>query len=223
MKHLYDFVFEKLKLSSKSQSKYSYHPKTKEELQDIIKAHLDEQGNSADLNDIDVSEITDMKGLFTGKDDPATGNTIYLLTDVADVKIDTWDVSNVTTMESMFEGCSNFNGDISKWDVSHVESFECMFDGCDEFDQDVSNWDVSSGEKFNAMFAGCHQFTGDVSKWNVSNATTIRYMFGECFSFNCNLEKWNVSKVKDFDYLFSKCNALSKENRPSWAPWQAYK
>ena len=31
-----------------------------------------------------------------------------------------WDVSNVTTMISMFNSVTSFNGDISKWDVSKV-------------------------------------------------------------------------------------------------------
>lgn len=222
MKHLYNFVFEKLKLSKESKGIYKYFPKTKEELQDIIKAHLDEQGNSADLNDIDVSAITDMKGLFTGKNDPKTGNTIYLLTCIEKIKIDKWNVSNVTTMECMFEGCLKFNGDVSGWNVGNVETFEQMFDMCKEFTGDVSEWDVSHGEKFNAMFSGCSKFNCDISNWDVSHAYTLRCMFGDCDKFNQNLEKWDVSNVKDFDYTFSKCKSLSKNNRPSWATWKSY-
>ncbi|ENL7070958.1 BspA family leucine-rich repeat surface protein, partial [Campylobacter coli] len=28
-----------------------------------------------------------------------------------------WDVSKVTNMDSMFKGCENFNGDLSKWGI----------------------------------------------------------------------------------------------------------
>lgn len=40
--------------------------------------------------------------------------------------ISQWDVSNVTNMQSMFEG-SYFNGDISLWNVSNVTNMSCMF------------------------------------------------------------------------------------------------
>ena len=41
-------------------------PKTNQELKDIIKKTIKEQGNNCDLNFIDVSNITDMSGLFAG-------------------------------------------------------------------------------------------------------------------------------------------------------------
>ena len=47
-----------------SRPKYNYHPKTKEELIDLIKELIGIRGNEADLNDIDVSQITSMSWLF---------------------------------------------------------------------------------------------------------------------------------------------------------------
>ena len=40
-----------------------------------------------------------------------------------------WDVSNATTMDSMFAHNRTFNADISKWDVSNVTSMNNMFAG----------------------------------------------------------------------------------------------
>ena len=45
-------------------SSYSCQPKTKDNLDSIIVERIREQGNECDLNDIDVSQITDMKLLF---------------------------------------------------------------------------------------------------------------------------------------------------------------
>ena len=96
---------------------YNYQPKTKEELRKLIEERIKEEGNEVDLNDIDVSEITDMSDLFYDLD-KFNGN------------ISKWDVSNVTDMIGMFDSCENFNQDISKWNVSKVVYTDEMFDSC---------------------------------------------------------------------------------------------
>ena len=40
-----------------------------------------------------------------------------------------WDVSKVTDMESMFEGCVSFNQDLSHWSLEEVDTRD-MFDNC---------------------------------------------------------------------------------------------
>ncbi|EGM8812970.1 BspA family leucine-rich repeat surface protein, partial [Campylobacter jejuni] len=47
-----------------------------------------------------------------------------------------------TNMDSMFEGCENFNGDLSKWDVSKVTNMDSMFKGCENFNGDLSKWGI---------------------------------------------------------------------------------
>ena len=59
MKQLPTYIIEKLKIN-KSTNLYHYHPKDKDELRSLIQELLKERGNDADLNDIDVSNITDM-------------------------------------------------------------------------------------------------------------------------------------------------------------------
>ena len=83
-----------------SRPKYKYQPKTKEELEDLIKKLIEERGNKADLNDVDVSRITDMSYLF------------YKSKFNGDIS--NWNVSGVVSMSGMFWR-SKFNGDISKW------------------------------------------------------------------------------------------------------------
>ena len=115
MKNLSQYILEKLILK-KNRANYYYFPETKRELREIIEQRIKEEGTEVNLNDIDVSEITDMARLF-----------IYL---DFNGDISQWNVSNVTNMESMFYGCKNFNQDISDWDVSHVKDYESMFKNC---------------------------------------------------------------------------------------------
>ena len=93
-------------------SSYSCQPTTKGELRDIIEDRISKEGPNCDLNDIDVSLITNMSKLFFMSE--FNGN------------ISKWNVSNVEKMNSMFS-CSKFNGNISKCDVSNVNNMEYMF------------------------------------------------------------------------------------------------
>ena len=157
MKSLTHYIQEKLVIKK---SKYNYFPQTKEELKDIILKRIKAEGNKVDLNDIDVSNITDMSDLFEGTD--FNGD------------ISNWDVSNVIDMESMFYGCKSFNKDISNWDVSNVTDMHGMFCWCKSFNQDISAWDVSNVTNMSYMFANCKNFNQDISSWDVSNVNDMR-------------------------------------------------
>lgn len=85
---------------------------TNETIKEIVKSEIERLGNNADLNHIDVSQVTDMSHLFEESE--------------FDGDISNWDVSNVTNMEYMFYS-SFFDGDISKWHVSSVKSMRGMF------------------------------------------------------------------------------------------------
>ena len=65
-----------------------------------------------------------------------------------------WDVSDVTTMNSMFFGATSFNQDLSGWNVSNVTLFNSMFNGANSFDQSLGNWDISSATSLNNMLNG---------------------------------------------------------------------
>ena len=114
MKSLTYYIQEKLII--KKGKNYKYFPKTREELKNLVLQRIKSEGNEIDLNDIDVSNVTDMSALFGLTD--FNGNISH------------WDVSNVTDMGGMFYGCSKFNQDISHWDVSKVKTMNYIFSNC---------------------------------------------------------------------------------------------
>ena len=113
MKTLQNYITEKILINKNS--KIVYYPKTKDELQDIIKQKIESEGNECNLNDIYTGNITNMSNLFEYSD--FNGD------------ISKWDVSNVTNMKYVFS-YSKFNGDISNWDVSNVTNNVHIFDDC---------------------------------------------------------------------------------------------
>jgi len=192
MKRIDIYISEKLHINNTTKIEYMYHPKDKDELIKCITNKIDKEGyeffkEDLDLNDIDVSQITDMSNLF---DIMGSNNRkLVSLSQKGNFNISDWDVSNVTDMSCMFY-CSGFNGDISKWDVSNVENMGWMFTGS-YFDGDISKWDVSGVENMQMMFNGS-KFTsknGNISDWNISNVKNMQNIFTECPLKN-NPPKW---------------------------------
>lgn len=146
-----EYMWDLYKKHKSSDSPDYLVPKTLQELQDLIKERVTEQGPNCDLNDIDTSNITDMSWLFRWS--KFNGD------------ISKWDVSHVTDMRGMFCN-SKFTGDISNWDVSHVTDMSHMFEDS-QFNGDISNWDISNVIRMRDMFRDS-QFNGDISNWDIS-------------------------------------------------------
>ena len=179
MKQIANFINERLHITTKSF--YSCQPETKEELQEIILHRMKKEGYACDLNDIDISKITDMSALFN----PIKGDKIY----------------------NIF---AHFNGDISLWDVSHVTNMKSMFHGDNAFNGDISKWNVSNVENMEYMFCGCERFNCNISKWNISGVKNIAYMFFSCKNFRTSLDNWDISNVEFMGNAFKGCQAKPK-------------
>ena len=85
-----------------------------------MKYGIGTESNPINLNDINVSNVTDMSMLFTGR------------TQFAYIDISKWNMSNVTVTHRMFAGCKLLMsiGDISNWDISNITIMKDMFKSC---------------------------------------------------------------------------------------------
>ena len=167
-----------------------------------------------DINDWDVSGVTDMGYLFSFS---ATFNS----------NINDWDVSNVTNMSSMFWYAKIFNQPLNKWNTSKVTDMNTMFNGTNAFNQDINTnvqtridgtqyvaWDVSNVKIMTDMFSVTTAFNQPINKWNTSNVKNMEQMFRQSI-FNQNITEnevtldneptytaWNVSNVTDMYAMF---------------------
>ena len=148
-----------------------------------------------DIGNWDVSNVTDMSGMFDSAQ--------YF-----NQPIGNWDVSNVTDMGYMFNFAYSFNQEIGNWDVSNVTNMGYMFssfqtdDFTTSFNQDIGNWDVSNVVNMQFMFDGNESFNQDISDWDVSNVNNMRYMFSQNSPFNHDIGNWDVSNVTDMFNMF---------------------
>ena len=159
----------------------------------------------------EVCVVYDSTTLKTQVDACITDSGNWDDTDATCADVENWDVSNVTSMENLFENKANFNEDISGWDVSSVTTMQKMFMDADSFNQDISSWDVSNVWMMNYMFFGADDFNQDISSWDLSGATHLVKMFYDAESFNQDISTWNVSGVKFFTSMFQEAEVFNQD------------
>ncbi|MDB9783264.1 BspA family leucine-rich repeat surface protein, partial [Winogradskyella sp.] len=106
--------------------------------------------------------------------------------------ISLWDVSNVVTMEGMFENAISFNQNIDSWDVSSTINMGNMFNSCQEgngsFNQDLSSWNFNSsvflGGIFNCSSVDVDNY--DVLLQSMYNQPLVNKEFGDFSLVYCN-------------------------------------
>ena len=191
-----------------------------ETLKTLIERIIEKRGPECSLNDIDVSNITQM---FC-----EDGGVFYGFKFNGDIS--GWDISNVEDMYNMF-AYSDFtgkNGIFRLEEGNKVKNMFSMFYGS-EFNGDISDWDVSNVEVMSNMFSNS-KFDGDLSKWNVQKVKSMNGMFSESeftgkngifrlkekntlFGTNCmfwnspfdgDVSDWCVNKNRDMGSMFSE-------------------
>ena len=165
-------------------------------------------GMTADLNGetytaVDVSSLKewmndgkDLSKVVTTKVETTLNTpTLFLRTEIKG--IESWDVSNWTSMEGLFYSSNPVKADLSNWDVSNVTNMGSLSIGLGDVNPGINNWNVSKVKVMSSFFGNTNKyFEGiDLSGWDVSKVTS-------CKNFYSNITDWPESKKPNF----TNCN-----------------
>ncbi len=130
----------------------------------------------------------------------------------ADLNIDfsTWNFSNVSDMSYMFNNTEGDIGNINAIDTSNVINMQSMFENAYEFDMDLSGWDTSKVTNMSSMFEDARAFNSDIGMWNTSSVTNMAGMFSRATLFNQDISGWNVANVGRMDDMFNQAHAFNQ-------------
>ena len=101
----------------------------------------------------------------------------------------TWDVTLITNMGTLFMQNETFNAPINLWDVSHVTDMSSMFSENTVFNQPLD-------------------------EWNISSVTDMAFMFDSNSVFNQPLNSWDIADGTDTDEMFCDAEAMEEANKP---------
>ncbi len=125
--------------------------------------------------------------------------------------MDSWDVSNVTSMYQTFRGATAFNQDIGSWNTSSVTTMHSMFYGAAAFNQNINAWNVSSVTTMYFMFYEALAFNQGLNSWVMSAVINIQGMFSYAAAFNGNITGWNISAVDSLYATFLGATAFNQD------------
>lgn len=177
---------------------------TDDTIHQIVYDEIKRLGVNADLNHIDVSEVTTMYRHYSSYYEDGFEKSPF-----SNPKLNGYPKDGED-----YEITKALNVDVSKWNVSNCQDFSFLFFECKNFNCDLSKWDTSSATSMSQMFTFCEKFNCDLSTWDVSRVKKMVGMFNQCLSFNFNtIVNWDVSMVTDPSWMFSHLgNLLETKN-----------
>lgn len=131
---------------------------------------------------------------------------------------DTPNLSNVNSIDRMFEGATSFNGSVNNWNTSSVESMKATFAHAKSFNKPIDNWNTENVTTMYSMFQRSNSFNQDISSWDTSSVTNMNSMFLGATSFNQDISMLCVSSISEKPTYFVSDSGLENQTGklPKW-------
>ena len=169
------------------------------------------------LQELDTSAATTFKKVFDN------------CSALASLDVTGWNTSNVTNMTATFSRCFSLKTiiGIGNWDVSKVTTMQSMFQISYNIEYlDLSNWRPISVQNMVGFFMGNTKYNngvnkittiGDTSNWNLNNVTNALGMFLMCGKLtNIKSKNWGLSSCANMDRMFASCSSLISVDAADW-------
>jgi len=161
-------------------------------------------GNSS-LNNWDVSNVDNFLGTFQS-------------CIVFDSPLSNWTFPNANTIfQQMFQNAFVFNQDIGSWNVQNVTNMNSLFRNAYAFNNgnsaSIGNWNTSNVTDFRNLFLQANAFNQDIGNWDFSNATLGQEnIFAFATAFNQYLGNWQLNTaLTSLGFMF-RSSGMSTEN-----------
>lgn len=155
---------------------------------------------SADLSSWSegVGHIQSLNGAFRG-------------TQGVNLKIDNWDLGNVTSIDHIFFGAMVTDPGFAKWG-NHFRNnvTSCKFAFADAYiNVDLTSWEPKEAIDASHLFSGTEEFKGSISKWNMSRVRDLSYMFEKESKVNQDISNWKLNSAATVKGMFFSNKAFT--------------
>lgn len=175
----------------------------KSKIEDASYLFYEFSGDSLDLSEFDVSNITNMKGMF--------GRCINLV----DLNLNNFNTFKVIDMERMFVGCANIKVlDLSGFDTSNVKDMGGMFSGCSALTKiSLESFNTEKVESMSQMFYSCKSLHKiNIDNFRADSLKKAKEMFGLCVNtLLIEMNNFNPSEDADLSDMFYYCTCMNVE------------
>ena len=121
-------------------------------------------------------------------------------TDAFNQNIGSWNTSNVTSMQRMFNEAFAFNNggspDINNWNTSNVTDMQELFYYAVSFNQNIGSWNVSKVTTMSSAFlitAFNNSGSNTINNWRPISCSNFNSMFYNAYAFNQPIGNWPLS------------------------------
>ncbi len=178
---------------------------------------IQQWGTKHAFTSLNFSNSTQMQ--LTATDLPTTntlaGTFLGCTAFTGNSSMNSWDTSNVISLNATFQQCSNFNQDLYNWDTSNVTSFRNCFYANTNFNGNINGWDFTSGIILSNMLALARNFNQPVNNWDLSGVNkNCSAMLQDANDFNQDISSWDVSKITNATYMLD--NTAFASGLSSW-------